>query len=134
MGSLLTLEPFRETFPSIDATGQDGTSQKATLQGATIGIYEIGCFAGAISCLWLGDLLGRKVIIWLGSIIMAIGAVLQTSSYSLAQLWVARVVTGIGNGMHTATIPMWQSECSPPHKRGESEAQSLSQNLLLRGF
>lgn len=49
---------------------------------------------------------------------LVIGAVIQCSSYSLAQLIIARIITGVGNGMHTATIPVWQSECSPPHKRG----------------
>ena len=33
-------------------------------------------------------------------------------------LWVGRIIGGIGNGQHTATIPVWQSECSPPHRRG----------------
>lgn len=117
-GGLLTLPSFIATFPSIDTTGQSGTSHAATLQGVAIGLYEIGCFIGAISCLWLGDMLGRRPIIWIGTILMIIGATVQCSSFSLAQLIIARIITGVGNGMHTATIPVWQSECSPPHKRG----------------
>ena len=30
-----------------------------------------------------------------------------------------RVITGIGNGMNTATIPVWQSEMSKPENRGK---------------
>ncbi len=60
----------------------------------------------------------RRANIWIGSIIMAVGAIGCAASFSLAQLFVFRVILGIGNGMHTATIPVWQSECSPPHKRG----------------
>ncbi|CAO1633893.1 unnamed protein product [Sympodiomycopsis kandeliae] len=118
MGGLLTLPSFTETFPEINTRGESATSHKATLQGVAIGLYEIGCFFGALSCLWLGDLLGRRPIIWIGTIIMVIGATIQCTSFSLAQLIVGRIVTGVGNGMHTATIPVWQSECSPPHKRG----------------
>jgi len=66
MGSLLTLDVFQDTFPPIDTRTPTGsappTGKASTLQGVTIGIYEIGCFLGAISCLWLGDLLGRRMI------------------------------------------------------------------------
>ncbi|UZJ51037.1 hypothetical protein CBS101457_000357 [Exobasidium rhododendri] len=133
MGSLLTLPSFVETFPEIDTTttaGSSGVSHQATLQGVAIGLYEIGCLFGALSCLWLGDKLGRRPIIWIGTIIMVIGAAIQCSSFSLAQLIVARIITGVGNGMHTATIPMWQSECSPPHKRG---MLVMVEGLLITG-
>lgn len=119
LGSLYTLPSWVAQFPEIDTTqGADATSNAATLQGLVTGVYELGCFLGAISMLYLGNLLGRRANIWIGSIIMAIGTIGCTASYSLAQLFVFRVVLGIGNGMHTATIPVWQSECSPPHKRG----------------
>lgn len=50
---------------------------------------------------------------------MVIGAILQCSAFSLAQLIVARVVTGVGNGLNTSTVPTWQSECSKSHRRGQ---------------
>jgi MFS family permease len=121
MGGLLTLPSFVSTFPEIDTTTQEGSSANSSetvLQGLTIGLYEIGCFIGAISCLWLGDMLGRRKIIWIGTIIMVIGAIIPATSFGIAQLIIGRVIGGVGNGMHTATIPVWQSECSPPHKRG----------------
>lgn len=130
MGGLLTLPSWTNTFPEIDTTGVDGASSTSVLQGAAIGLYEIGCFAGAIFCLFYGDRYGRRPIIWIGTVIMIVGAVIQTASYDLTQLIIARIITGVGNGMHTSTIPMWQSECSPPHKRGmlimiEGEQRSL---------
>jgi len=70
---------------------------------------EIGCLMGALSNLWVGDRLGRRRTIALGGCIMIIGAILQTTSYSYAQLVVARVVTGIGNGLNVS-IPV--SSCS----------------------
>jgi sugar porter (SP) family MFS transporter len=93
-------------------------------------ISLVGCLAGALSCLWIGDILGRRKVIWIGSIIMVVGAIIQTSSFTLAQLVIGRVIGGIGNGMHTATIPMWQSECSPPHKRG---MVIMVEGLLITG-
>lgn len=131
MGSLLTLPSFTKRFPEIDVKPEEaGAGGKSNLQGATIGLYEIGCFMGAVLTMLYGDGLGRRRVIWIGSIIMAVGTVIQASSYGIAQLIVARIITGVGNGMHTATIPVWQSECSPPHKRG---ALIMIEGALITG-
>lgn len=47
-----------------------------------------------------------------------IGAILQTSSYSFAQLVVGRFVGGVGVGLLSAVAPMYISEISPPNIRG----------------
>jgi MFS family permease len=64
-------------------------------------------------------MLGRKKTIFIGSVIMIIGAILQTASFGLAQLIIGRWITGFGNGMNTSTVPTWQSETSKPHRRGQ---------------
>jgi MFS family permease len=55
-----------------------------------------------VATIWLGNMLGRKRTIFVGSVIMIIGAILQTASFGLAQLIVGRVVTGFGNGEWSA--------------------------------
>ncbi|KAI4289328.1 MAG: hypothetical protein L6R35_001409 [Caloplaca aegaea] len=50
---------------------------------------------------------------------MVIGAALQCSAYSLSHLIIGRIITGIGNGFNTSTVPTWQSECSKSHRRGQ---------------
>ena len=47
-----------------------------------------------------------------------IGATIQCSSFSLAQLIVGRIVLGMGLGAVTATAPNWQSECAGANHRG----------------
>ncbi|KAG0152602.1 hypothetical protein CROQUDRAFT_650047 [Cronartium quercuum f. sp. fusiforme G11] len=123
MGGLLTLPTFVSTFPEIDTTSSSLTTEKkrdnSTLQGISVAIYEIGCMFGALSCLYIGDLLGRRKVIFLGALIMVIGACLQFTAFSLAHFIIGRIVTGYGNGYITATVPSWQAECSKPHKRGK---------------
>lgn len=126
MGGLLTLNSFVTVFPDIDTTkSSSSTSSNATTQGMhlnanllfihtnclgiTIASYNLGCFFGAIFCIWIGNYLGRRKTIFTGSIIMVIGATLQASAYSLPHLIVGRIITGIGNGMNTSTVPTWQS-------------------------
>lgn len=116
MGSLLTLDSFRDTFDEINTKEHP---HKATFQGFVVAVYEIGCLAGAVSTMYFGDKIGRRKTIFYGCIIMIIGAIIQCSSFSVEQLIVGRIVTGYGNGMNTSTVPVWQSECAKAEKRGK---------------
>lgn len=79
----------------------------------------MGCFFGAVAAMWLGEVLGRKKAILLGTTIMTVGAILQISAYSVAQMIAGRVIAGIGNGINTSTAPVWQSETSSIKWRGK---------------
>lgn len=57
-------------------------------------IYTLGCFFGAIAAFGIGENLGRKKTIMVGTTCMAIGTILQTSAFSIPQMMVARIVTG----------------------------------------
>nr|SIP56038.1 putative Sugar Porter [Yarrowia yakushimensis] len=121
MGGLLTLPTFVKEFPSMDTSSHlppDVKTRNTTIQGTSVGIYEIGCMLGALFTMWAGDKLGRRYMIFWGSIIITIGAILQCASYSLAQFIVGRVIAGVGNGFVTATVPMLQAECARPERRG----------------
>ena len=58
----------------------------------------------------------------LGATVMVIGVVIQVTAFTgyvpLAQFCVGRVVTGVGNGINTSTIPTYQAECSRSTNRG----------------
>ena len=102
------------------SAGQHGDQESdREFPGITVGGYTLGCFFGAVATIWLGNLLGRRKTIFVGSAIMVVGATLQCSSYSLGQLIAARLITGFGNGMNTSTVPTWQSETSKSHRRGQ---------------
>ncbi|KAK9462154.1 general substrate transporter [Lipomyces oligophaga] len=121
-GGLLTLETFITTFPEMDTTSdslsESTQSHNSTIQGTVVALYEIGCMFGALTCIYLGDKIGRRKTIFYGAAVMTVGAVIQASSFSVAQLIVGRIVTGYGNGYITATVPTWQAECARPEMRG----------------
>lgn len=122
MGGLLTLTSFLQYFPQVDTThppSGHGKSWASNVQGITVGGYTLGCFFGACATIFLGNVLGRRRTIFVGSSIMVIGATIQCSSFSLGQLIAARLITGFGNGMNTSTVPTWQSETSKSHRRGQ---------------
>lgn len=117
MSALLTANQFEKVFPEV-ITGSGYPANHATLQSFVVAIYEIGCLFGALANLWLGDRLGRRKTIFIGGSIMIVGAILQTTSFTYAQMIVARIITGLGNGLNTSTVPSYHAECSPAAKRG----------------
>ncbi|KAG1800326.1 general substrate transporter [Suillus plorans] len=116
MSSLLTGNQFEGSFPEVIV--EPSHPNHATLQSFIIAIYEVGCLFGALSNLWVGDKLGRRKTIVVGGSIMIVGAILQTTAFSFAQLIFARIFTGYGNGLITSTVPTYHAELSPSAKRG----------------
>lgn len=88
-------------------------------QGTMTSVYNLGCFAGALSTLYSGDKLGRPRTLMLGSSVIAVAAVIQAASYSAGQMYAGRVIAGLGTGMNTATAGVWQSETSKMRSRGK---------------
>ena len=89
------------------------------MQGTMTSVYNLGCFVGALSTIWTGDILGRPRQILVGSTIILVGGIIQSASYGVAQMMVGRVVAGLGTGMNTATAGVWQSETSKMRSRGK---------------
>ena len=65
-----------------------------------------------------GERLGRRKSIAVGVVVQIIGTLLQATSYTRAQMIVARVISGIGLGAINSTVPVFQSEFSPKSSRG----------------
>lgn len=126
-------------------------SAKSTLLGTVTAIYDVGCFLGSVLAYWLGEKLGRRNTVLVGTTIMTIGAILQASSYSLGQMMSGRIIAGIGNGeshceiiiddeantllslgLNTSTAPIWQVETSKVQLRGKLVI--LENVLVLVGF
>ena len=125
MSGLIAGTEFTKSFPVLylaeDAS--DAVSRHINvLRGAVTACYEIGCFFGALFSMFFGDRIGRTRLIFLGAVVLIVGAVISCAAFGphwgLGQFVVGRVVSGLGNGMNTATIPVWQSECSSAHNRG----------------
>ncbi|KAF8966121.1 general substrate transporter [Flammula alnicola] len=106
-GGIIVTPDFLETM------GNPGPN----LQGTIVSLYDIGCFFGAISTFIFGENLGRKKTFMIGVVIMSIGAILQTCSFTVAQMIVARLIT------------VWQSETSKPAWRGKLVVFEMIMNI-----
>lgn len=107
-GGIVTNAAFLGTFKHPDAT----------IQGQIVSKYDIGCIIGAVLSTLVGDKWGRRQCIMLACSISIVGGALQSASYRLGMIIVARLIAGIGKGLNTAQIPVWQSETVKAHQRG----------------
>ncbi|KAK7701219.1 hypothetical protein SLS57_011820 [Botryosphaeria dothidea] len=96
MSGIITEPLFLQQFPQMDPENKSGA-----IQALVVAIYEIGCLLGSFLIIGYGDKLGRRRAVLLKPILTDF-----------------RIVTGVGNGMNTSSIPVWQSEMAPPKIRG----------------
>ncbi|KAL6357161.1 hypothetical protein LRP88_10780 [Fusarium phalaenopsidis] len=94
---------------------------KTNLLATVTAIYDIGCFVGALIAFTIGERLGRKKAIIMGTVIMSVGTLIKCTSYSLAQI--------IGNGINTATAPIWQTETAQAKWRGKLVILEMAMNI-----
>lgn len=72
--------------------------------------YNLASFFGALSVLYIGELLGWKRTILFATSVMLGGALLQVTSVEWVQMVVGRVILGVGNGIANATALVWVCE------------------------
>lgn len=78
----------------------------SALEGIIVSIYNLGGVAGCILNFIFGEKCGRRLCMWIAMAWLTVGAILQSTSWSLPQILIARFVTGIGTGIETSTVPM----------------------------
>lgn len=129
---LITNENFLATFknPSTSFLSIIGMTSRHKIpwppkyvDRQLVSIYNIGCLIGAFINVFVGEWSGRRKAIWAAMFLIALGAVLQCSAFNVSfrliilmittdgraqvgQLMLGRVITGIGVGIDTSTVPM----------------------------
>ncbi|KZT23359.1 putative sugar transporter [Neolentinus lepideus HHB14362 ss-1] len=104
----------------------------ATLLGFIVAVYELGCLFGALGCAFWGERFGRKTICAWGAAVLVVGTVIQSASYGRPEMIAGRIVTGLGMGLITSVVPIYQSETTPAASRGRMIAVQLS--MLIVGI
>ncbi|KAF4981199.1 hypothetical protein FDECE_17729 [Fusarium decemcellulare] len=77
-----------------------------TLTGFITSSYNLGCLLGCFANFFIGEKLGRRWTIWFAMGWILVGAALQATAFSRGHLIVGRIVTGVGTGLKTSTVPM----------------------------
>jgi len=83
-----------------------------------VSILSAGTFCGALLSAPMADTLGRRMGIIAACLVFSAGVAMQTAAVQVPLFVVGRVFAGLGVGMVSCLIPMYQAECSPKWIRG----------------
>jgi len=84
-----------------------------------VSILSAGTFFGALSAAPVGDYLGRRLGLMVSAgIVFNLGVILQTAATAIPMFVAGRFFAGLGVGLVSALVPMYQSETSPKWIRG----------------
>jgi SP family sugar:H+ symporter-like MFS transporter len=101
------------------ANHQTGYIFNATRQGTIVSMLCAGALIGSLAVGRLADTLGRRKAVSASAFFCCVGMVIEISSTVYwAQFAVGRLVTGMGVGALSVTVPMYQSESTPAIIRG----------------
>lgn len=98
--------------------------------GTMVAILEIGALVSSLLVGRIGDVIGRRRSIRWGAGIFVIGGLFQTFAGNMSELILGRIVSGIGVGMLSTIVPIYQSEISPPHNRGQLACMEFTGNIV----
>lgn len=118
VGGLTDFKAFERQFPQMSQASKVDKAHKTLIRGTITALYAVGGIFGAVACVYLGDVKGRRMTLFVAAAIQIVGAILMASSFSMAQFVVSRIVLGIGTGGVLATTSVWQSEISTAKRRG----------------
>lgn len=89
-------------------------SQKSTI----VSLLSAGTFFGALSAAPVADMIGRRIGMIISNCVFIFGVVLQTAATKQPLFVAGRFFAGLGVGMISALIPLYQSETAPKWIRG----------------
>lgn len=91
----------------VDINEDLGLVLSAGNREAITTLCSVGAFFGAIAAGLTADRFGRKAGIYVGCFLFFVGAILQASAYSFAQMCVGRLVVGFGVGSAAMIVPLY---------------------------
>ncbi|OJJ42858.1 hypothetical protein ASPZODRAFT_155103 [Penicilliopsis zonata CBS 506.65] len=122
MSPVLVMENFENHFPVF---------MGATIQGWLVSALELGAWAGALFNGYLADAISRKYSMMVAVIIFTLGTGLQAGAQTPAYFFAGRIIGGVGIGMFSMVVPLYQAEVAPPELRGS--LVSLQQLFITIG-
>lgn len=113
------MKAWRDKFSTGYKNPTDGRPDVSTGEQALIvSILSAGTFLGALLSAPAADRLGRRWAMIFNSVVFMIGVTLQVISTAIPLFSAGRFFAGLGVGLLSATIPLYQSETAPKWIRG----------------
>ncbi|MCJ1413126.1 MFS sugar transporter [Ptychographa xylographoides] len=101
-------------------------------QGAITCAMPAGSLFGALASSFIADRYSRIVAIQCAALVWIVGSILQSASQGIEMLIVGRIIAGLGVGVESTIVPVYQAEVAPPEIRGR--VVSLQQWAITWGI
>jgi len=120
INGIIAMNDWTHTFgrPMPTATNPAAYGITSSTQSLVVSILSAGTFVGALCGAPLGDILGRKWSIVLACLVFSVGVAMQAAAVQIPLFVAGRVIAGLGVGIVSCLVPLYQSECSPKWIRG----------------
>ncbi|KAL2016689.1 hypothetical protein VTK56DRAFT_3191 [Thermocarpiscus australiensis] len=89
----------------------------ASLIGCVVAMLQAGAAVGAGVAAPMNDAWGRKKAMMVGAACGVVGAALQAGAVHAGMLIAGRLIIGLGVGILTMVVPIYQAEIAPPNAR-----------------
>lgn len=119
ISGILAMDAFRRQFSTGYLDPTDHQPQVTPAQSSQIvSILSAGTFFGSLLAAPLGDKLGRRLSLIIAVGIFSFGVLLQTVAMHIPMLIGGRFFAGLGVGVVSVLVPLYQSEMAPKWIRG----------------
>ncbi|KAJ5130524.1 uncharacterized protein N7515_006563 [Penicillium bovifimosum] len=98
--------------------GSPGLVLSESAMAGIVSSYIGGAIVGSILTPYIADYYGRRMVLFVGSLLATLGTALQGGAINMAMLIAGRCIAGLAVGQMSATIPVYCSEMAPPQIRG----------------
>lgn len=110
---------WRELFSTGYINPKDGLPDvDASQTSEIVSILSAGTFFGALLSAPVADIIGRRWAMIFHCVVFTVGVVLQTIATAIPLFVAGRFFAGLGVGLLSANIPLYQSETAPKWIRG----------------
>ncbi|KAI6707992.1 hypothetical protein PZA11_004284 [Diplocarpon coronariae] len=119
ISGILAMRAFRDQFSTGYIDPHDDSKNVSPAQSSLIvAILSAGTFFGALLAAPMGDRLGRRISLIIAVAIFSLGVLLQTVAMTITLLVLGRFFAGLGVGVVSVLVPLYQSEMAPKWVRG----------------
>ncbi|KAI9818286.1 MAG: High-affinity glucose transporter rgt2 [Phylliscum demangeonii] len=119
IGGILEMPYWRSLFSNGYLDPKDHQRQITSSQkSGIVSILSAGTFFGALLASPFGDILGRRYGLIAATAVFTLGVILQTAATAIPMFLAGRFFAGLGVGLISALIPLYQSETAPKWIRG----------------
>lgn len=119
ISGILAMKYWRKTFSTGYINPADHFPDVTASQSSEIvSLLSAGTFFGALFAAPMADIFGRRLAMIFNTIVFTVGVILQVASTAIPLFVAGRFFAGLGVGLLSATVPMYQSETAPKWIRG----------------